>query len=312
MRLPQNMVNIRSLRSLKIHVHISPQSIFRGRGKRYYCVALSRMVVESWGTRLEMPEADSTASGSGIELEVIWRTCRCTPSQQPRVPFPASHRAEVPTLPAGGNSYHPQPLSAPQPDDAPKSARAGPPCLLIVRPHHHLPTPHSSIELSWAQSILASLALLILVSTSRRIPRLPRPPTTSSPSIVAQPNLPLVFGAVASPNELSCAELPLSTRPCLRNQAPILVMPPSQSCLSFDNWVPCFADASHLTAAPNLNLTPDEKRAYGQLFRQADADNVGVVTGETAVKFFDRTRLDSRVLGEVGPTLEIPPPQSSC
>jgi hypothetical protein len=51
--------------------------------------------------------------------------------------------------------------------------------------------------------------------------------------------------------------------------------------------------------APNLNLTPEEKRAYGQLFRQADTDNVGVVTGEVAVKFFEKTRLDSRVLGEV-------------
>ena len=51
--------------------------------------------------------------------------------------------------------------------------------------------------------------------------------------------------------------------------------------------------------APNLNLTPEEKRVYGQLFRQADTDNVGVVTGEIAVKFFEKTRLDSRVLGEV-------------
>ncbi|KAK4142000.1 uncharacterized protein C8A04DRAFT_38654 [Dichotomopilus funicola] len=51
--------------------------------------------------------------------------------------------------------------------------------------------------------------------------------------------------------------------------------------------------------APNLNLTPEEKRVYGQLFRQADTDGVGVVTGEVAVKFFEKTRLDSRVLGEV-------------
>ncbi len=35
------------------------------------------------------------------------------------------------------------------------------------------------------------------------------------------------------------------------------------------------------------------------MFRQADTDNVGVVTGEIAVKFFEKTRLDSRVLGEV-------------
>jgi hypothetical protein len=46
-------------------------------------------------------------------------------------------------------------------------------------------------------------------------------------------------------------------------------------------------------------LGPEEKRVYGQLFRHADTDNVGVVTGEIAVKFFEKTRLDSRVLGEV-------------
>ncbi|KAK4464651.1 tubulin alpha chain [Cladorrhinum samala] len=51
--------------------------------------------------------------------------------------------------------------------------------------------------------------------------------------------------------------------------------------------------------APNLNLTPEEKRIYGQLFRAADTDVVGVVTGEVAVKFFEKTRLDSRVLGEI-------------
>jgi epidermal growth factor receptor substrate 15 len=51
---------------------------------------------------------------------------------------------------------------------------------------------------------------------------------------------------------------------------------------------------------PNLNLSPEEKRVYGQLFRHADTDNVGVVTGEVAVKFFEKTRLESRVLGEVG------------
>uniref|UniRef100_L2FQ32 Ef hand domain protein n=1 Tax=Colletotrichum fructicola (strain Nara gc5) TaxID=1213859 RepID=L2FQ32_COLFN len=52
-------------------------------------------------------------------------------------------------------------------------------------------------------------------------------------------------------------------------------------------------------AVPNLNLNAEEKRLYGQLFRQADSDSVGVVTGETAVKFFEKTRLDSRILGEI-------------
>ncbi|KAE8449707.1 hypothetical protein EG329_007482 [Mollisiaceae sp. DMI_Dod_QoI] len=51
--------------------------------------------------------------------------------------------------------------------------------------------------------------------------------------------------------------------------------------------------------APNLNLTPEEKRLFGQLFRQADSDSVGVVTGEVAVKFFEKTRLEPRVLGEI-------------
>lgn len=60
------------------------------------------------------------------------------------------------------------------------------------------------------------------------------------------------------------------------------------------------ADAGPSSAAqPNLNLTPDEKRVYGQLFRQADTDAVGVVTGDVAVTFFDKTRLDSRILGEI-------------
>lgn len=60
--------------------------------------------------------------------------------------------------------------------------------------------------------------------------------------------------------------------------------------------------------APNLNLTPEEKRVYGQLFRAADTENVGVVTGEVAVKFFEKTRLDSRILGEVRVSGAASPP----
>ncbi|KAI1381600.1 hypothetical protein F4677DRAFT_403559 [Hypoxylon crocopeplum] len=59
------------------------------------------------------------------------------------------------------------------------------------------------------------------------------------------------------------------------------------------------AESSVDAAAASLNLTPEEKRVYGQLFRQADSDGVGVVTGEVAVKFFEKTRLDSRILGEI-------------
>ena len=49
----------------------------------------------------------------------------------------------------------------------------------------------------------------------------------------------------------------------------------------------------------SLNLTQDERRAYGQLFQQADPEGLGVVTGDVAVKFFEKTGLDSSVLGEV-------------
>lgn len=61
--------------------------------------------------------------------------------------------------------------------------------------------------------------------------------------------------------------------------------------------------ADGLVAAPSLNLTAEEKRVFGQLFRQADTEGLGVVTGEVAVKFFEKTRLEPRVLGEV----RIPP-----
>jgi len=52
-------------------------------------------------------------------------------------------------------------------------------------------------------------------------------------------------------------------------------------------------------AAPSLNLTSEEKRVFGQLFKEADKENIGVVTGEVAVKFFEKTRLEPRILGEV-------------
>ncbi|KAJ6441896.1 54S ribosomal protein L33, mitochondrial [Purpureocillium lavendulum] len=62
---------------------------------------------------------------------------------------------------------------------------------------------------------------------------------------------------------------------------------------------PPWLTVSLRTAAPNLNLTPEEKRVYGDLFKQADPENLRVVTGDAAVSFFDKTRLDSRVLGEI-------------
>lgn len=51
---------------------------------------------------------------------------------------------------------------------------------------------------------------------------------------------------------------------------------------------------------PNLNLTPEEKRVFYQLFQAADTTNLGVITGEIAVPFFEKTKLPSGVLGEVG------------
>ena len=59
-------------------------------------------------------------------------------------------------------------------------------------------------------------------------------------------------------------------------------------------------------AAPSLNLTPEEKRVFGQLFRQADTEGVGVVTGEVAVKFFEKTRLEPSILGVVRTFLVAP------
>ncbi|OTA74409.1 hypothetical protein M434DRAFT_402715 [Hypoxylon sp. CO27-5] len=59
------------------------------------------------------------------------------------------------------------------------------------------------------------------------------------------------------------------------------------------------AESSVDAAAPALILTPEEKRVYGQLFREADSENAGIVMGDQAVKFFEKTRLDSRILGEI-------------
>ena len=51
---------------------------------------------------------------------------------------------------------------------------------------------------------------------------------------------------------------------------------------------------------PNLHLSAEERRLFGQLFTAADTEKIGVVTGEVAVKFFERTRLPPDILGEVG------------
>lgn len=48
-----------------------------------------------------------------------------------------------------------------------------------------------------------------------------------------------------------------------------------------------------------LNLSEQEKRAFPYLFAQADSDQLGVVTGERAVSFFERTKISPNVLGEI-------------
>lgn len=50
---------------------------------------------------------------------------------------------------------------------------------------------------------------------------------------------------------------------------------------------------------PNLNLTPEEKRVFYQLFQAADTTNLGVITGEIAVPFFEKTHLSPDTLGLV-------------
>ncbi len=54
-----------------------------------------------------------------------------------------------------------------------------------------------------------------------------------------------------------------------------------------------------LAGHPNLNLNPEEKRIYSQLLKEADPDGFGAVSGDVAVKFFERTKLPPDVLGQV-------------
>lgn len=56
---------------------------------------------------------------------------------------------------------------------------------------------------------------------------------------------------------------------------------------------------SWISEHPNFHLSPEERRYFGQLFAAADTDKIGVVTGEVAVKFFEKTKLPPTVLGEV-------------
>jgi len=61
-------------------------------------------------------------------------------------------------------------------------------------------------------------------------------------------------------------------------------------------------DAADICAAQaSLNLSPEEKRVYGGLFKEADSEGLNVVTGDIAVKFFERTKLDPGHLAQVRP-----------
>lgn len=48
-----------------------------------------------------------------------------------------------------------------------------------------------------------------------------------------------------------------------------------------------------------MNLTNEEKRLFGQLFKQCDPETLGIVTGEVARTIFERSGLPPRVLGEI-------------
>ncbi|ORY74358.1 hypothetical protein BCR37DRAFT_332056, partial [Protomyces lactucae-debilis] len=47
------------------------------------------------------------------------------------------------------------------------------------------------------------------------------------------------------------------------------------------------------------SLTSDEKRYFGQLFKAADTEGLGVITGDVAVKFFEKSGLPSSTLGQI-------------
>ena len=50
---------------------------------------------------------------------------------------------------------------------------------------------------------------------------------------------------------------------------------------------------------PILQLSPQEKAAFSYLFNLADTDSLGVITGERAVSFFEKTHVPAPALGEI-------------
>ena len=50
---------------------------------------------------------------------------------------------------------------------------------------------------------------------------------------------------------------------------------------------------------PEIILTAEEKHAYRQFFLAADEENNGVITGQNAVKFFGKSKLEPSALSKV-------------
>lgn len=46
-----------------------------------------------------------------------------------------------------------------------------------------------------------------------------------------------------------------------------------------------------------MSLSPEEKKYYGALFKLADSQKLGVITGDIAVKFFEKSGLPAATLG---------------
>lgn len=63
----------------------------------------------------------------------------------------------------------------------------------------------------------------------------------------------------------------------------------------YANCLCCFT----LGSAPAIQLTPEEKVVYGQLFYQADPDLKKTVTGEVASQLFIKSGLSKVILGEI-------------
>lgn len=51
--------------------------------------------------------------------------------------------------------------------------------------------------------------------------------------------------------------------------------------------------------SPTISLNQDEKKVFGQLFKQGDPEGLGIVTGEVARTLFERSGLPPSVLGEI-------------